>query len=103
MPEQTPLHFVSCIDSETSSASVGSEASGIAAGTASGGDVGLEDVVHHHAVGAEPPTKRADGLLHARDPFAGQAVSIPVVVERDHLVAEHAEQRLAVTEVVQLG
>src|ERR1700687_2753671 len=45
---------------------VPSEPPGIAARAAGRRDVGFEDVVHDHAVGAEPPTKRADGLLHAR-------------------------------------
>jgi hypothetical protein len=26
-------------------------------------------VVHHHAIGAEPPAERADGALHPRDPL----------------------------------
>ncbi len=45
----------------------------------------LQHVVHHHAVGAEPPAERADGALHARDPVARQPVVIAVVVERDDL------------------
>src|ERR1700682_2963089 len=57
----------------------GLEASGIAARTAGRRDVRLEDIVHDHAVGAEPPTKSPERLLHAGDPFAGQAVSIAVV------------------------
>ena len=62
----------------------------VAARAAGGGNVALEHVVHHHAVGAEAPAERADGALHPRDPVARQAVAIAVVVERDHLVAQHA-------------
>src|SRR5260221_474100 len=77
MHEQPLLHVVSCIDRGTRSASVRSEASGIAAGTASGGGVGLDDVGHDHAIGAEPPAERPERPLHARDPFPGEAGPLP--------------------------
>ena len=59
---------------------------------AGGRQVALLDVVGHHAVGAEPPTQRADGIHHAADPMPRQTVDVAVVIQRDHLLAEDAKQ-----------
>src|SRR5260370_12242680 len=78
------------------------ESAAVAARAAGGGDVRLRHIVHHHAIGAEAPAERTDCALDACDPLAGQAVAVPLVVQRDDRVAKHAAQRLAIAEVVRL-
>src|SRR5580692_3358226 len=75
----------------------GSHVTGCAPGR---GHVTLQGVIHHHAIGIEAPAKGADGSLHALDPAARQAVTITLVVQRNHFVPERAVQILPVARVV---
>src|SRR5690349_16992400 len=56
----------------------------VAARAARRGDVGVTDVVDHHAIRAETPAQCANRPLHARNPAARQAIAIAVVVQRYH-------------------
>ena len=47
------------------------------------GNVALQRVIHHHAVGVKSPTERSNGPLHAFDPAARQSIVVSLVVERD--------------------
>src|SRR6476620_10399135 len=58
------------------------------------------DIIHHHPVRAEPPPERADCALDAANPPAGQSVLIAVVIKRDHLIAEYADESRPVVTVV---
>src|SRR5688572_7116806 len=94
-PHGRPPHLTT-----RSSGSSPSEAAYVAARSSSRGDVRLEHVVHHHPVGAESPAERPDGALHARDPFARQAVTIAIVVERHNLLAQDLHQVAPLTQIV---
>src|SRR5579863_5004329 len=72
----------------------------IAGSPAGGWDVAFRGVIHHHAIGVEPPAEGADGTLHAFDPAAGQTVVIALVVERDHFFAKGAHQVFSVSGIV---
>src|ERR1017187_3850841 len=59
-------------------------------------NIALERVVHHHAIGIEPPAQGTNRPLHAFDPAPRQPVAIAMVVERNHLFAQHAHQVFAI-------
>ena len=59
-------------------------------------------VVHHHPVGIKAPSQRPDRPLHALDPASRQPIAIPAVVERNHLVQQHAVKRIAIAAVVNI-
>src|SRR5271154_5584334 len=65
-------------------------------------NVTLQRVIHHHAIGIEPPAQRPDGPLHAFDPSPRQAVLVTLIVERNKFVTEHAVQVVAVAAVMHI-
>ena len=74
----------------------------ITRGAARRRDVAFHRVVHHHAVGIEPPAERADGSLHALDPAARQTVAVALIVERDHFFPENPVQIFSVARVMNI-
>src|SRR5271170_3839110 len=56
-------------------------------------NVGLQRVIHHHAIGAEPPAQSSYRPFHAPKPAARQAVAVALVVKRHDLVQKHLVKR----------
>jgi hypothetical protein len=74
----------------------------LARSSARRGNVALQRVIHHHAVGVEAPAQRANRPLHALDPAPRQPVAVAVVVERNHFVVQNAIEVFAVAAVVHI-
>src|SRR5215469_16746603 len=72
----------------------------IAGGASGRGDVALQRVIHHHAIGVEAPAQGADGTLHAPDPATRKAVTVALVEQGNHLVVQGAVEILAITGVM---
>jgi hypothetical protein len=45
-----------------------------------GWNVALQRVIHHHAIGVEPPAQRTDGTLHPLDPPSWQSIAVAQIV-----------------------
>src|SRR5450631_2655904 len=65
-----------------------------------GGNVALLGVIHHHAIGIEPPAERTDRPLHALDPASWKSIAIPLVVQRDHFFAQRPHQVFSVASIM---
>src|SRR5581483_7110567 len=63
-------------------------------------NIAFQSVIHHHAIGVEAPAQGADGALHALDPAARQTIMVAMVVEGNHLFAQHAVQVFPIAGVV---
>ena len=74
----------------------------VAGSAPSGRYVALGDVIHHHTVGTESPAERPDRALHAFNPVARQTVAVPLIVKRNHFLAQHAIKIFAIARIVDI-